>query len=401
MFGSIFGVKTAHDRINIAQERHERNQRYLEDCSNKCCVILDKLGVNELTILSEFKNFADTFEQIHNRPEFDTIEVNKVKIPSFKVQDLKHVSLGATTLVSGLSSAVAGIAAGMAVSGATTAAVATFGVASTGVAIKSLSGAALTNATLAYLGGGSLAAGGGGMALGATVLGASSLGVALIIGAVVFSIMGAKAQQNADEVVDQVLSMEKKIGETANYLKELTETAETFNQTLVTLTDLYHQQFKLFMELVDRNNHWDTYTEQEMLLVENMVLIVGVIFAMCNVQLVLKSESSKSKQEDYDLNTINKQEAQTAEQQGKEVLAKFDSEVDAVACQQDERTSKPLSDIEQWQKLLGEYINLNSRADYERHIEKCRELLSKTKEPLIKETMPDHIKSCKDIMRLY
>ena len=138
----------------------------------------------------------------------------------------------------------------MAVSGATTAAVATFGVASTGVAIKSLSGAALTNATLAYLGGGSLAAGGGGMALGATVLGASSLGVALIIGAVVFSIMGAKAQQNADEVVDQVLSMEKKIGETANYLKELTETAETFNQTLVTLTDLYHQQFKLFKELV-------------------------------------------------------------------------------------------------------------------------------------------------------
>ena len=64
-------------------------------------------------------------------------------------------------------------------------------------------------------------------------------------------------------------------------------------------------------------------------------------------------------------------------------------------------TSKPLSDIEQWQKLLGEYINLNSRADYERHIEKCRELLSRTKEPLIKETMPDHIKSCKDIMRLY
>ena len=333
MFGSILGVKTAHDRINIAQERHERNQRYLEDCSNKCCVILDKLGVNELTILSEFKNFADTFERIHNRPEFDNIEVNKVKIPSFKAQDLKDVSLVPTTL---LSLALAGVA-----------------------------------------------------------------NIIPYLSLVVFHIMSAKVQQKADEVLDQVLSMEKKIGENAKYLNELTETAETFNQTLVALTDLYHQQFKLFKELVDRNNQWDTYTEQEMLLVENMVLIVGVIFAMCNVQLVLKSESSKSKQEDYDLNTINKQEAQTAEQQGKEVLAKFDSEVDAAACQQDERTSKPLSDIEQWQKLLGEYINLNSRADYERHIEKCRELLSRTKEPLIKETMPDHIKSCKDIMRLY
>ena len=271
MFGSIFGVKTAHDRINIAQERHERNQRYLEDCSNKCCVILDKLGVNELTILSEFKNFADTFERIHNRPEFDNIEVNKVKIPSFKAQDLKDVSLVPTTL---LSLAIVGVA-----------------------------------------------------------------DIIPLLSSVVFPIMSAKAQQMVDEVVDQVLSIEKKIVENANYLNELTETAETFNQTLVALTDLYHQQFKLFKELVDRNNQWDTYTEQEMLLVENMVLIVGVIFAMCNVQLVLKSESSKSKQEDYDLNTINKQEAQTAEQQGKEVLAKFDREVDAAACQQDERTS--------------------------------------------------------------
>ena len=82
-----------------------------------------------------------------------------------------------------LGSAAAGVAVGFAAAGGTTAAVMALGTASTGTAIASLSGVAATNATLAALGG-------GGIALGTTILGASTLGVGLLVGGIIFSVVG-------------------------------------------------------------------------------------------------------------------------------------------------------------------------------------------------------------------
>ena len=51
-------------------------------------------------------------------------------------------------------------------------------------------------------------------------------------------------------------------------------------------------------------------------MIENMVLIVGVLYNMCKVQLVRKSNSS-------DQNVINKTEINKAEKDANEVLVQF------------------------------------------------------------------------------
>lgn len=58
---------------------------------------------------------------------------------------------------------------------------------------------------------------------------------------------------------------------------------------------------------------WQNLSLEEQLVVENMVLIVGVLYNMCKVQLVCKSKYS-------DQNLINKVEINKAEKDANDVI---------------------------------------------------------------------------------
>ena len=145
-------MKKANDTMKSAEECHKENIARFEKLNKETTSIMDKLGKLELNILSSFKDFADVFEMIHNRPEFKEISVGDVTLPTYSAEELEKTSVGAGVLLGGLGGAAAGTAGGFAAAGATTAAVHALGFASTGAAIGSLKGAALTNATLALLG---------------------------------------------------------------------------------------------------------------------------------------------------------------------------------------------------------------------------------------------------------
>ena len=217
----------------------------------------------------------------------------------------------------GLGGAALGTAGGFAASGATTAAVMALGTASTGTAISALSGAAATNATLAALGGGSLAAGGGGIALGTTILGAATLGVGLLVGGVIFSCTGSKLSRKADKAWNQMISNEQKINKICNYLFDLQRTAERYNATLLRMHSLYMKQLEKMRKIIDsfkeKHVNWQDLSLEEQLVIENMVLIVGVLYNMCKVQLVQKSGNS-------DQNVINKSEISKAEKDADDVM---------------------------------------------------------------------------------
>ena len=184
--------KEANDTVESAQNRHKNNIKKYNKQENLTVTNMDNLGKKELEVLRSFEKFQELFEKIKNKPDFEKILTTKEKItnPDFTIEKLKEVSVGASLLLSGLGGAAVGTAGGFAAAGATTAAVMALGTASTGTAIASLSGVAATNATLAALGGGALAAGGGGMALGATVLSGITLGVGLLVGGIIFNIVG-------------------------------------------------------------------------------------------------------------------------------------------------------------------------------------------------------------------
>lgn len=294
-------MKDANDTMKAAQSRHERNTARFEKENEATTKDMDKLGKLELEILHSFSEFSDVFEQIKNRPTFETYCKNGVSLPKYDGEKIKEVSVGAGVLLGGLGGAGLGAAGGFAAAGATTAAVMALGTASTGTAIASLSGVAATNATLALLGGGTLAAGGGGMAAGAAALGAATLGVGLLVGGIIFNFTGGKLSDKADEAWDQMKKAEAQINKICEYLVRLRGTSNNYYKTLSEVNAIYQNHLNGLKSIVNLLGHkdWNSFSVEEKKITENTVLLVGLLYNMCKVELVLKAKT------DNDINSIN------------------------------------------------------------------------------------------------
>lgn len=294
-------MKDANDTMKEAELNHKKNLARFETQNNQTNVVMDRLGSLELEILKSFEDFSDVFEKIQNRPQFEQYVKDGVTIPEYDGEKLKKISIGAGILLGGIGGAAVGTAGGFAAAGATTAAVMALGTASTGTAIASLSGVAATNATLAALGGGAIAAGGGGMALGSAVLGAATLGIGLLVGGIIFNITGSSLSNKADEAWNQMRLAETNINRICIYMKELSKTADDYIHSLTTANDIYQSHLKYLQGIVNisHKTDWSNFTDAEKLATENTVLLVGLLYDMCKVQLVKKAEN------DNELNTIN------------------------------------------------------------------------------------------------
>ena len=305
-------MKDANDTMEEAQRRQKENMARFERKNKETTADMDKLGKFELEIMASFKEFSHVFEQIKNRPEFGEYSKDKITLPKYDGEELKKVSVGAGVLLGGLSGAAVGTAGGFAAAGATTAAVMALGTASTGTAIASLSGAAATNAALAALGGGAITAGGGGIALGTTILGATTLGVGLLVGGVIFNFTGSKLSDKADEAWSQMKKEEEQINKICNYLLDLRCTANAYCKTLSRVNKIYKRHLDRLESIVRKHTDWKTFTPEEKELTENTVLLVGLLFEMCKVKLVLKSENK---------DTINRKDVEESIKKADAVLA--------------------------------------------------------------------------------
>lgn len=297
-------MKDANDTMKLAQNLHKENIDYFTTQNEIAIKDMDALGKKELEVLESFQRYSYIFEKIHNKPEFDSYINENVKISNCNMKEIKDVSIGAGMLLGGIGSAAVGTAGGFAAAGATTAAVMAFGTASTGTAIASLTGVAATNATLAALGGGALAAGGGGMALGTAVLGASTVGVGLMIGGIIFNVVGGSLSNKADEAYNQVRKEREEINEICEYLSQLSETAKKYMASISRVYEVYQEQVNVLGYIVNNLNKekWEEFTEKERMVAKNTVLLVNLLYQMAKVQIVLE-ESDDSK-----INVINKKE---------------------------------------------------------------------------------------------
>lgn len=315
-------MKEANDTIKCAQRRHEDNMQRFESENEKTTQKMDELGKAELEIITTFERFSHLFEQIKNRPVFEEYSIEGVDLPKYDGEKLKKVSVGAAALLSGLGGAGLGAAGGFAAAGATTAAVMALGTASTGTAIASLSGAAATNAALAALGGGAIAAGGGGIALGTAILGGATLGVGLLVGGIIFNFSGGKLSDKADEAWDQMKEAERKINKICDYLEDLRKIAVQYNECLSRVNSEYDKRLNEMHKLImfKRQTDWNSYSTEDRKMIENTVLLVGLLYQMCKVQIVIKNDSSDG------MNTINKEAVDKSVSNAEIVLGKIQSE---------------------------------------------------------------------------
>lgn len=298
-------VKDANNTMKLAQERHQRNLKQFEQINNFTNKQMDKLGKLELQILNDFHVFSDTIGKIQNRPQFKKYPKSDVELPDYNEEELEKVSIRAGALLAGLGGAALGTAGGFAAAGAATSAIIAVGTASTGTAISTLSGAAATNATLAVLGGGSIAAGGGGIALGTTILNATTFGVGLLVSGTIFNVIGGKLSDQADEAYAQSKQAEKICNTVCGNLIKIANAADTYYQSLNNVYDKYRECFEYVFCTVNKlhKEDWNIFTDWEKKVTQNAVLLVGLLYKMCQVSLVKKGQ-------DNEMNTVNKKEVE-------------------------------------------------------------------------------------------
>lgn len=307
----------ASKRIKEAQVKDKGNLERLESSNIACSEAMDRLGTHEMEILASFDEFSDLFERIHNRPNFAELKIGSLTVPKFNKEEIENASVGANILLGSLGAATLGTAGAFAASGATTAAVAALGTASTGTLISSLSGAAATNATLAALGGGSLAAGGGGMALGSAVLGTATLGVSLLVGGIILDMCASSLEGKADKTIEAMQENERQINKICRYLGRLKPIAKKYDSVLMQVNGIYRNKLAALRSILEKcpqkTVSWHELSATEKTTVQNLVLLVGLLYNMCKVQLV-KHESCNG------LNIINQDEIDKALEQASSVL---------------------------------------------------------------------------------
>ncbi len=291
----IVNMKKASDTLKRATALRDEAVNNFELQNSVTSAAMDELGTLELEICSQFQEFSDVLEMIQGRPEFKEYNKDGVSIPRYDPEELKKVSVGASVIIGGITGSALGTAGGFAAAGATTSAVMALGTASTGTAIASLSGAAATNATLAALGGGAVAAGGGGMALGSTMLGVSTAGIGILVGGLIFSVTGSVLSKKADEAYYQALQIEHQIEVINRYLVRLHTYARHYYDLLSRVKKIYDREFSKLKSIVIVNGKtvWSDFTGEEKAVVYNTVLLVGLLYKMCQVTLVNKAEDSK------------------------------------------------------------------------------------------------------------
>lgn len=308
-------MKDASDTIEAAENRHKSNTAKFEMISEMTSKKMDELGTLELTILKEFDMFSNTIEKIQNRPQFQKYQRTDITLPKYDKEELEKVSIGAGVILGALGGAALGTAGGFAAAGATTSAVTTFGTASTGTVISALKGEAAKKAVLAALGGGSIKVGGGGIALGTKILSTTSLGLGLMVGGILFSLKGESMSEKADATYEEMKKAEKTIETICTYLSELQDTAEEYIESLKQIKNLYYKWFAWLSFTVNQGNKtdWNLFTKEEKIATENTVLLVGLLYKMCQVNIVEKAKNEN------EMNKINKTEIEKTMNNAKQI----------------------------------------------------------------------------------
>ena len=147
------------------------------------------------------------------------------------------------------------------------------------------------------------------MALGTTILGATTLGVGLLVGGIIFNVTGTKLSEKADEAYSQASKTEKEVDEICLYLSRLENSARSFKKTLTSVEEEYKKHMQILDHVInyEGKTDWNEFSAKDQKVTENTVLLVGMLYKMCQVQLVIKNKDKDAQ------NTINTKAIKDAE----------------------------------------------------------------------------------------
>ncbi len=148
-------------------------------------------------------------------------------------------------------------------------------------------------------------------------MGGATLGVGLLVGGIIFNVTGAKLSDKADAAYSQAKKIDAQVNKVTWYLRQLKDAANGYQTTLSKVEEQYRKRLKTldFIISFSEKTNWSDFSEKEQKMTENLILLVGLLYKMCQVKLVLQAEKED------ELNTVNKEEMDETVRNAENILA--------------------------------------------------------------------------------
>ena len=251
---TVKGVKKMKKAKGIAKKaetRHEENLQRFQMKHSATQSSVDRLGTKELEIIESFEQFSELIEIIQNKPKFKEYQTEKVHLPAYDAAKIKKISTTAATAIAALKGAALGAAGSFALNGAA-------------VVLPMIGGAAFA----------------GGI-------------VSPLIHGALLNKAGKDLLKKANRAWDQMEAAEKEIDRICVFLDELKITSDTYLSALSDVEKVYRKYLQTMSGIIhtDMKTNWNMFTQAEQVVVENTVLLVQLLYKMCQVNLIVSDQS--------------------------------------------------------------------------------------------------------------
>ena len=134
------------------------------------------------------------------------------------------------------------------------------------------------------------------MAVGSAVLGTATAGVSVLVAGVIVNFVGQKIEGDADELCRQVDEEEAEINRACDLLSEIRSSANKYRSSITRVYEMYKHCLSDVTAIVEEDNKtdWNSFTDGEKLVFQNTVLLVGLLYKMCGVNLVIDDDGDGS-----------------------------------------------------------------------------------------------------------
>lgn len=247
IFGISVGTKGAVD-AGKAIKLNRRSQKIRDDALQlheehyqKVQSALEVAGKTKLAAIDSFDDFADQMAKIQDRPEFSTIECKGVELPTFTADDLKIISNNVALAIEGVAYAGAGAGLGIAVCG----------------------------------------------------LNVLALGPGMFIGGIGLLVAGGRIKKKAVANQKQAKQLAQDVDTIIKQYDELAEAATFLEKHISSVYSQYEKQMSKMKEILSKKTVWGTMSKREQTTIENVILLVGMLFKLCKIELIVKKNKAE------------------------------------------------------------------------------------------------------------
>ena len=222
--------KIRDEALQLHEEHYQKVQSALEAA-----------GKTKLATIDSFDDFADQMAKVQDRPEFSTIGCKGVELPAFTADDLKIIFNNVALAIEGVAYAGAGAGLGIAVCG----------------------------------------------------LNILAIGPGMFIGGIGLLVAGGHIKKKAIANHTQAKQLAQDVETIIKKYDELADAAALLEKHISAVHAQYEKQLKKMKEILSKKTVWNAMSKKERTTIENVILLVGMLFKLCKIELIVKKNNAE------------------------------------------------------------------------------------------------------------